>query len=619
MDVDPSWSFDDYQAYERTRLDESLAEHARAQADGLEVDPKSDPHGGYRIACVWPAQVTSAASALSARLAGLLPGTPAYPYQAIHSSIGNISAPDGKLVDPDRNREDRDLLDRLADAVEAALAADPLQAADGRRVTFGPALLSPRMALVFGRPQPGYWELHRAVHAASQPREIDLVTSWGPHLTLTRFAQPAGAEQLDAVYAEIVKGFEYRPVRRRVQVPTDGSELVFELERPLDLRRAGWVTADTHVHFVPPSTALLEAKAEGINLVNVLATQWGKLYTNVADFLASPVLDAAGETGVWVGSENRQPLLGHISLLNPGGPLFPFATGGAPTSPIGDPVANLMAEWADRCHAGGGIAVSPHFPFPYGEIAADIVLDKLDAIEIFGFAAAPDGPRIRDWYRFLNCGYQVPAVGGTDKMSAGTPLGAVRTYARLASDAPFGFDAWADAVRSGRTFVTSGPLLELSVEGEGPGGQLRLPPAGGTVTVQASVSSTGPVHGLEIVVNGAVVAAETAPDGSSGLRLEAPVELSQSSWVAARCTTRHVIRMAFPTAVAAHTSPVWVHCGDGELLKRADAEVLLALIEGGREWMRSLAVTEDAADRERFVEFFRSARARLQRRLDAAG
>jgi hypothetical protein len=41
--------------------------------------------------------------------------------------------------------------------------------------------------------------LHRAVHAASQPREIDLVTSWGPHLTLTRFGQPAGAEQLDAV------------------------------------------------------------------------------------------------------------------------------------------------------------------------------------------------------------------------------------------------------------------------------------------------------------------------------------------------------------------------------------------------------------------------------------
>ena len=66
-------------------------------------------------------------------------------------------------------------------------------------VDFGPALLSPRMALVFGRPQPGYWALHQAVHAASQSDGIDLVTSWGPHLTLTRFAHPASAEQVEAV------------------------------------------------------------------------------------------------------------------------------------------------------------------------------------------------------------------------------------------------------------------------------------------------------------------------------------------------------------------------------------------------------------------------------------
>ena len=29
-----------------------LAEQGRAHADGLEVDPKSEPHGGYRIACL---------------------------------------------------------------------------------------------------------------------------------------------------------------------------------------------------------------------------------------------------------------------------------------------------------------------------------------------------------------------------------------------------------------------------------------------------------------------------------------------------------------------------------------------------------------------------------------
>jgi hypothetical protein len=199
MDVDLTWTFGDYQAYERARLNESLAEQAQAHTDGLVIDPKSAPHGGYRIACVWPEQVTSQACALSARLAELLPGTPAYPYQAIHSSIGNISAPGGRLVDPDHNRWDRDLLDRLADAVGKALTIHLGGAADGRRVAFGPALLAPRMALVFGRPQSGYWALHQAVHAACRSRGIDLVTSWGPHLTLTRFARPASAEQVDAV------------------------------------------------------------------------------------------------------------------------------------------------------------------------------------------------------------------------------------------------------------------------------------------------------------------------------------------------------------------------------------------------------------------------------------
>ena len=43
------------------------------------------------------------------------------------------------------------------------------------------------------------------------------------------------------------------------------------------------MTADTHTHFLSPTTALLEAQAEGLNLINLLAAQWGALYTNVGD------------------------------------------------------------------------------------------------------------------------------------------------------------------------------------------------------------------------------------------------------------------------------------------------------------------------------------------------
>jgi len=199
MNLDPSWTFDEYRAYEQARFDESRAEQERARAGGLVVDPKSAPHGGYRIACVWPDGVTTVACALSARLAELLPGAPAYPYQAIHSSIGNISAANGRLVDPDRDPADRAVLDHLAGAVEEALSTCLPVAADAREVAFGPALLAPRMALVFGRPQAGYWAMHQAIHAACRSSGIGLVTSWGPHLTLTRFARPASAEQVDAV------------------------------------------------------------------------------------------------------------------------------------------------------------------------------------------------------------------------------------------------------------------------------------------------------------------------------------------------------------------------------------------------------------------------------------
>ena len=54
MDADPTWSFDRYQAYEDVRFRQSLAEQEQALSGGLVADPKSQPHGGYRIACIWP-------------------------------------------------------------------------------------------------------------------------------------------------------------------------------------------------------------------------------------------------------------------------------------------------------------------------------------------------------------------------------------------------------------------------------------------------------------------------------------------------------------------------------------------------------------------------------------
>ena len=68
---------------------------------------------------------------------------------------------------------------------------------------------------------------------------------------------------LGKVYIEVSKGFEIRPVRKVVEITPETQEIEIELEKVLPWREQGWVTADTHVHFLSPMTAMLEGAAEG--------------------------------------------------------------------------------------------------------------------------------------------------------------------------------------------------------------------------------------------------------------------------------------------------------------------------------------------------------------------
>lgn len=66
------------------------------------------------------------------------------------------------------------------------------------------------------------------------------------------------------LYVEVVKGFEYRPMSRWVSIAPGRRDLEVQLERAFDSRPRGWVTADNHVHFLAPTSAVLQAQAEGL-------------------------------------------------------------------------------------------------------------------------------------------------------------------------------------------------------------------------------------------------------------------------------------------------------------------------------------------------------------------
>src|SRR5207248_6662371 len=183
---------------------------------------------------------------------------------------------------------------------------------------------------------------------------------------------------------------------------------------------------------------------------------------------------------------------------------------------------------------------------------------------------------------FLNCGYRVSVVGGTDKMSAGTPVGGVRTYANI-SDAALSFDDWASAVRRGYTLSSSGPLLELTVEGKPMGADVQLGTDGGTVEVEARAECVHPIHRLEIVHDGQVVARQQASgDGRRTFRLQAQVPVRRSGWIAARCGGDHRLWQSWTVVSAAHSSPVYLHVEGRPAFNLGDAAHMRAILEGAR-------------------------------------
>jgi hypothetical protein len=403
------------------------------------------------------------------------------------------------------------------------------------------------------------------------------------------------------VYVEVSKGFEIRPVRRVVEVGPDTQEIVVEIEKVLPWRAHGWVSADTHVHFLSPMSARLEGAAEGVNVVNLLASQWGELMTNVGDFdgqttWGSQEAGGDGETLVRVGTENRQHVLGHISLLGYSGRIIaPMTTGGPDESALGDPIEVLLTEWARQCKKQGGLVIVPHFPNPRAEHAASIVSGEVDGIEMTAWEnlyGGIDPYSLSDWYRYLNCGYLVAAVGGTDKMSANTAVGAVRTYAHLAPGEPFTYQAWMEAVRRAETFVTYGPLLDFAVDGHPMGSRIEMSATGGSLDVTWQVASvTVPMSRVELIVNGEIrESSPVAPEAAGGTWR---VKVDKSCWLALLVRGHYADK---PEIVAAHSSPVMIQVADSPLLAAADAVTILDQIEGALAYLDTVGTrAEDAA------------------------
>jgi hypothetical protein len=316
------------------------------------------------------------------------------------------------------------------------------------------------------------------------------------------------------------------------------------------------------------------------------------LFTNTEDFVGRPVPTPDGRTIVYCSQENRQHFLGHLTLLGLKQPVMPWCSDGPSEAELGGGLETTLSHWADACHAQNGTVVIPHMPFPNGEPAALIASGRADAVEML--VAAPFFHN--EYYRYLNGGYRLPLVGGTDKMSADVPVGLYRTYVNIPADQEFNHENWCRNLRLGRTFLSSGPLLRFTVNGAEIGDTVQLPGNGGTVEVQAEARSIFPIHTLQVVQEGRVVASADEPQGTHHLSLKAHLNLDRHTWLAARVAGRNYAEVLphfdnFGRGVMAHTSPIYVAVGGEWWMSNADTtQYMLTLLQGGLEYIRQRAV-----------------------------
>jgi len=426
------------------------------------------------------------------------------------------------------------------------------------------------------------------------------------------------------IYLEISKGFEIKPVRKVLSVSPETKEISIEIEKVLPWREKGWVTADTHVHFLSPNSARLEGSAEGLNIINLLASQWGELMTNVGDFdgkttLGSKESGGNGEYLVRVGTENRQHVLGHISLLGyNGNMILPMTTGGSDESAIGDPIEVLLTEWAKQCKEQNGIVILPHFPNPRMENAAAIVSGNVDGVEMTSWADFYGGISpysLTDWYRYLNCGYFVAAVGGTDKMSANTAVGTVRTYAKIKENREFTYDEWKNAVRNGQTFVTYGPLLNFNIDGKTMGDRIEISPKGGTLDINWQVASvTVPISGVELIVNGEVRERESISSKKAEGYWSFKVE--KSCWLALLVRGHYEDK---PEIITAHSSPIMVDVKGSKMYSENDALTILEQIEGSLAYLDTIGIKADDSAYKRMRLVLESTHRKVHNRMHQMG
>ena len=364
---------------------------------------------------------------------------------------------------------------------------------------------------------------------------------------------------------------------------------------------APWQSADVHVHMnyggayrSEPKDVVAQAQAEDLDMVFDLLVNKEQRVPDIAHF--SPVPDTAStpDTLLAHSQEYHTSVWGHLGLLGlndhyliPGYVGYPY-TAAASLYPDNAAVADLG-------HAQNALVGYVH-PFDVApdpdhdksitnELPVDVALGKVDYYEVVGFNNPREGASI--WYRLLNCGFRLPAAGGTDAMtnyaSLRGPVGLARVYVKpdaTPNTTPLGREhAWLTGLKAGHSMATNGPLIGLGVEDKGPGDDIALPAGSHSLNLRGWMRSLTGIDHLEVVMNGKVIKTIALNGDRTSSDFAEPISVDHSGWILLRAWNDHATPDVFDLYPYASTNPVFVSVGGEPIRSKEDAVFFVKWID----------------------------------------
>jgi hypothetical protein len=179
------------------------------------------------------------------------------------------------------------------------------------------------------------------------------------------------------------------------------------------------------------------------------------------------------------------------------------------------------------------------------------------------------------YYALLNMGFHLEPSAGSSFGVHPVPLGWSRVYVHVKGK--FDPESWFLALEEGHSFVTTGPMILLKVNGLEPGEEYHGRNFPLSVTISLEILAPDPSQQAEIIVNGAVYPITLLPESGRRYAYQGKMSLSLegSSWIAARWLEKEG-----DTASVAHTAPVYFWDRDLPIpIPQSDAQYFLKRVE----------------------------------------